>query len=343
MILTYASSYISGMGSIVEKALKEQVTDVNILQNMDGFIIYKTYQSSKITTLKFFNNTFLLISKTNINPGQNFQHSVNALLKKIQIDNNAIKSVINTSKIKTFKIIAIDKNQPSTIDYSKIKSLENQIEKVVGIKTSFKKHDLDFIFMKRNDNLIMFLLKLTYNRITEKSLNQGELRPELAYLLSYISNIQANDVVMDPFCGYGSIPKQIVKNFKYQMIFASDIDDNLIKKFKLEYKNNNKKLFIKQRDALDLSYFQNSFIDKIITDPPWNIYNKTEENFKSFYLKMLHEFYRILKTNGICTILMGNTIDFDNVLKTTKFIVEDKFNILVNGKKASVYKLIKSV
>ena len=343
MIFTYASSYISGMGLVVEKALKEQIPDVCIIQNMDGFIIYKTSKKENVLSLKFFNNTFLLISKINVNNGQTFQQSVNNILNKLKIDANIIKSSININKQKTFKIIAIDKNQPTNIDYNKIKPLEKYIENNVGIKTSFNKHDLDFVFMKRDDNIIMFLLKLTYNRITEKSLNHGELRPELAYLLSYTSNIKSSDIIMDPFCGYGSIPKQIVKNFKYNMLFASDINETLIKKLKVEYKNNNKNLFIKKRDALDLSYFQDSFIDKIITDPPWNIFNKSEKDYSIFYSHMLNEFYRILKNHGTCTLIMGNPKDFESALKTTNFILDKKFNILVNGKKANVYKLIKSV
>ena len=84
------------------------------------------------------------------------------------------------------------------------------------------------------------MLKLTYNRITEKSLQKGELRPELAYILAVLANLDSNKIVMDPFCGHGSIPRQIVKNFKYNMCFASDNDEELVKLFKNEYKNNKK-------------------------------------------------------------------------------------------------------
>ena len=102
---------------------------------------------------------------------------------------------------------------------------------------------------------MLCLMKLTNNRVTEKHLNQGTLRPELAYSLSRIANIQKDDIVMDMFCGYGSIPKAVLKHFKYNMMFASDIDEEKITALKNEFKNNNKKLYIKQRDALELSYF----------------------------------------------------------------------------------------
>ena len=56
---------------------------------------------------------------------------------------------------------------------------------------------------------------------------------------------------------------------------------------------------------------------------------------------MLKEFYRILKPNGVCTILMGNVNDFEKALKSAKFKLIEKYHILVNGKKANVYKLVK--
>lgn len=342
MIYTYASSYISGLGNIVEKILKNRIKDVKIIKNLDGLIIYKTSKSLDLKNFQCFNNTFLVLGMEKTNSSSPFQNSISSLTKKINID---IETVYNNLKIKqnsSFKILCIDKNQPTSIDFAVITPVEKQIQSKFKIKVGFRKHDLDFVFIRRNENIIIFALKLTYNRVTEKQLPGGALRPELSYLLAYMSNIKSSDIIIDPFCGHGSIPKEIVKYFNYNMVFASDINETLINQLKLEYKKNKKNFFIKQRDALDLSYFKDGFIDKIITDPPWNIFDKTEENFVEFYTKMLSEFNRILKQDGICTILMGNISDFETALINSNFKIYDKFNILVNGKKANVYKLIKA-
>ena len=45
MIYTYASSYISGLGKVVETILKDKIKDVQIIENQDGLIIYKTNNS----------------------------------------------------------------------------------------------------------------------------------------------------------------------------------------------------------------------------------------------------------------------------------------------------------
>lgn len=188
---------------------------------------------------------------------------------------------------------------------------------------------------------MLCLLKLSNNRITEKNLQQGTLRPELAYSLSRIAGIKENDIVMDMFCGFGSIPKAIIKHYKYNMIFASDIDEEKIVLLKKEFKNNNKKLYIKQRDALNLCYFEDGFIDKIITDPPWNFYDKQNIPFVEFYQTILNEMFRIIKPSGKIVLIMGNIGEFEQALAKTEFKCENISNILVNGKKANIYELKK--
>ena len=58
---------------------------------------------------------------------------------------------------------------------------------------------------------------------------------------------------------------------------------------------------------------------------------------------MLEEFYRVLKPNSVVVILVGKKELFETVLKkiSDKFSLESKYDILVSGKKAAVYKLVK--
>ena len=339
----YVSTFISGLSKVVEQNLKQKISDIEIIKTFDGIIIYKSNETSKIMNLKFINNTFLLLGLKKSKIGTNFNAEMNELQKKLNLNFDVIKNHIKTLKNQSFKIMAIDKNQPVSINYKIINNLEKSISKNLNIHVNTKKPNLEFIFLRRTEELMLFMLKLTYNRVTEKKLFKGELRPELAYLLASLANLDENKIVIDPFCGHGAIPRQIVKNLKYNMCFASDIDEDLIKKFKNEYKNNKKKLFIKQRDALDLSYFENGFIDAIVTDPPWNIYDNKDEDFSQFYTKMLNEFNRILKESGILIILMGNIIDFEKALRNIDlFKIQNQYNILVNGKKANIYVLYKN-
>src|SRR6185369_4317173 len=57
----YYSTFISGFSSIIEKALKETISDVHIGLLLDGIIVYET--DAPLETIKnipFFNNSFFL-------------------------------------------------------------------------------------------------------------------------------------------------------------------------------------------------------------------------------------------------------------------------------------------
>lgn len=69
------------------------------------------------------------------------------------------------------------------------------------------------------------------------------------------------------------------------MIFAFELDETKYNKLKNEFKSNNKNFHIKNLDALDLKFFNDNFIDAVITDPPWNIFEHKNENYTNFYVK----------------------------------------------------------
>ena len=336
----YASSYISGLNKPVEAWLKEIYGNkVNIIENFDGLIVYETNQP--FISAPFFNNSFLCLTTPDNTREYNLVDALPCFIRTLNIDYIELNKHIS-SKFKTFKILAFNKNQPAKINYKDLSVLESQIAKHTKLKLSKDKHDAEFHIINRSEGVCLLLYKLTYNRTTEKILQKGSLRPELAFALAKLANIKPTDIVIDMFCGSGSIAKAIVKHFKYNMCFASDINEEKIKLLKQEFKNNKKNLFIKQRDASNLSYFQNEFIDKIITDPPWNIFENNGKSFVDNYVNYLKEMERILKTNGTATILMGNIHEFEKALDCIPSLkLKDKFNILVNGKKANIYVLNK--
>lgn len=55
-------------------------------------------------------------------------------------------------------------------------------------------------------NIGFFGKLLRKRKITEKTLHKGELRPEFALLMCAFAGIKQNEILCDPFAGYGSIP-----------------------------------------------------------------------------------------------------------------------------------------
>lgn len=336
--MNYVGTFISGFENYIEKLLKKQFSDVKIICLYDGLIIFKT--SNSVEKIPFFNNVYLLLNKTYAK-SMEFNKNIKEVIKT-NINYSELKKIIDLKKNKTFKIKAFKENQPTKFDYKLVSKMESDIKSNLNLRVS-NNPDIEFIIQQRSEGIILLMLKISNNRLTEKNIAKGSLRPELSYLLVAVADLQENDIVLDPFFGSGSIPKIIVKHFNYNMCFASEIDHDCVENLKKEYKKNNKKLFIKEKDATNLDCFEDNFIDAIITDPPWNIFNKDESmNFIDFYKRMLLEFDRILKKTGKAIILMGNQNEFERALcECNNFKLDNTISILVNGKKANIYCLSK--
>ncbi len=156
---------------------------------------------------------------------------------------------------------------------------------------------------------------------THNSKYRGNWAPEVVRnLILRYSN--GNDLLLDPMVGGGTTA--IECKLLNRNLLAMDINPNAIKltknalKFETEF-NPNIEIFI--NDARDLSMIKNESIDFILTHPPYadiikysnkkikedlsNIHNLDE--FCNEMEKIAKEFYRVLKQNRYCAILIGDT------------------------------------
>lgn len=262
--MKYLCTFGSGWDKAIKKIFEKKFANYYVESLGNGIIVFSTKDVIDIKKLFFFNNVYLLL-KEKKNNTTDFDKCVSDILNGLKINYDDIRKNLKEIKARSFKFIGINGNQPCKLDYRNLSRLENEMQKILGIKVSRDKHDLDFVFLKRNNGIMYFLLKLSYNRKTEKDLEKGTLRPEVSYLLSSLADIKETDIILDPFAGSGSIPKEIIKHYKYNMIFASELDEEKYNKLKKEFKGNNKNFFIKNIDALNMEFFKDNFIDIVIT------------------------------------------------------------------------------
>ena len=99
--------------------------------------------------------------------------------------------------------------------------------------------------------------------------------------------------------------------------------------------------FVKNLDFFE-NNFDNNFFTKIITDPPWGFFEKID-NIDAFYSKFFEISYRILKENGILVLLTANKNEVESLLNKSlnKFQLQEKYDVLISGKKTGIYKILK--
>lgn len=339
---TYFSTFIAGLGEVVTDALRKMVSDVKIELISDGLVVYKTsVNPQKIKGLRFFNNSFVLLGQVREKDSQLAMKRLVDKILKTGISYNQIKQFLPQDKRLSFRVMFSQENNTISVGQKVLSGLEKKLASDY-LFVNRTNPGIEFLFLTRDDGQGLLGLRLTQHHDYKKTLHAGELRPELANLLCILSEPKPNDVFLDPFAGYGAIAIERAISFSYKQIYARDIDEKLVTGLKKRASKFGKRFAVFQLDATNLSQFPNDSVDKVVTDPPWGIYSAST-NIDALYASFLKEFGRVLRPGGIVVVLTGRSELLDSSLaKEPKFSLQNKYNILVSGKKAVVHKLMKS-
>ncbi|MDR1688699.1 MAG: methyltransferase [Clostridiales bacterium] len=328
----YICTFISGFSDIVSKQIKQKLKGVKIIRLFDG-LIHFLYAGSPfdISRLVFLNNTFFVISKFT---------SKNLTFKSMALQVSKINFRIMDTKAESFRVRFSKENKFEKVPERVSDIAEYSVKKNSSLKIDRINPSTEFWFIIRREGIGFFAQLLKKRGATEKSLRKGELRPELAHLLCGAAEIKPHYTVLDPFAGYGSIPNQILQNFKFKKMYINDIDKNLADKLRKSPLGENALTEITNVNADNMAHIPSNSVDIIITDPPWGIFENIADISK-FYAGFLKEFKRVLKNGATAILLTGSPLEALDAAKTAALTTINRRDILVNGKKASVIVLKK--
>lgn len=327
----YVSSFITGFQDVVKKDLVQRLPSCKVISIYDGLVHYQYAGNSRdLEKIIYFNNTFFVL-KTWKGKGLNFHSMVGAVSseKKYYLINKG-----------TFRVRFSQENQFTKVDKNIARRAEETVLQNSRLTLDRLSPTTEIWYSIRREGFAFCGQLITKREFTEKNLNKGELRPEIAYLISSFADIQKDDVILEPFCGYGSIPVQLVKKFHFSKLYVSDIDNEKISmNSQKKQLKNNPCLDLRQADAFNLSHIEDKSINLVITDPPWGFYEDIGD-VKTFYKKMFASFDRILKDEGRMVILSARKEELEEVISELGYKIEACLHTLVNGKKAGLYKII---
>lgn len=318
----YFSTFISGFETVVEKFLKESLGQVKIEMLLDGLVIYSTEAGAEqIKNIKFLSNSFILLRLV-----EDKKITIGKMMKVV-LDEGIKFEERWPELIETFRVVTFEENQAVAIEPRLMVEMERLIIRSFGLRPNRSKPDIQFWFLTRSEGLGLFGARLTQHPDYGKTLERGELRPELANMLCLLSEPKETDVFLDPFAGSAAIARARTE-FSYKQMLVGDIEP--------------KNKTIRKMDATRLEEFGDESVDKIVTDPPWGFFGE-KIDVNDLYKKTLSEFSRVVKKGGRVVMLVGDRENYEALIKefSDQFRLEQKLYILVSGKKAGVYVMVR--
>jgi len=286
----------------------------------------------------------------------NSVYNDNFCLRKYNLDNDGIsvKNPINKKNNKKNNKKLINK----IIGYNNKKLSEKNLAGYLW--RSIKNPKVNLVNPKTEINLFFFngrvycgllIKKIGYDFDSRKSHmrpfpHPSSLHPKVARALVNLSEIEENEILLDPFCGTGGFLIEAgmmnIKSIGYDInkIMIKGCTQNLeyykIKNYKIKTKN---ALNIDEKfDSLvtDLPYGLNSTAMTDFDEENWKKYRLNlkiqkkdfYENLEKFYLSFLKNLRKKLKKKAV--IVFPSYVDYRKLLKLSKFEIEKEFSDYVH-------------
>jgi methylase of polypeptide subunit release factors len=341
----YYASFIPGLQEEIANVVRQRFGDCLIHKLLDGAILFETSVGYDKFNFFCFNNIFVCLSvmEHNLHTGTLEKH-INTVIHGNKLLPDAEMMIAhNSKKFKTFRVVALQENQPAAVDEKLRLAAEQFIGRLSGLKVNRAKPDAEFWFLHRKEegrSFTYFMKRLTLRPSWEKSLHSGELPPPLAWMLCRLGELKSGNTVLDPFCGYGSIPQAALKFFHVKQFIACDSNEKAAAYTAARMKNHQDKFILYKNDFSSLAeLLPEKSIDTIITDPPWGLYQEKEPcsiPVAQFYEKMFSVFDILLKPNGKIVILGERSEELPKAAKNY-FSLKKTIPILLSGKKAAIF------
>ncbi len=164
----------------------------------------------------------------------------------------------------------------------------------------------------------------------------GSLRASVAAALALLSQPSPDDVVLDPFCGAGTVLIERAHIGRYRMLIGCDREPKALSAAQENIGPRYKPLELHRWDAAALPLPDRS-ISRIITNLPWGIrYGSHAEN-RRLYPRILQEFHRLILPGGRIVILTGETRLMSDLISRGLFRADKILYSSILGASAAAY------
>ncbi len=164
----------------------------------------------------------------------------------------------------------------------------------------------------------------------------GSLRPSVAAALGVLSSPQPDDLVLDPFCGAGTVLIERAHLARYQLLIGGDTDHGALDAARRNIGPRYKPLELHAWDATAIP-IPNQSISRIITNLPWGVQHGSHADNRRLYPRVFSEFARLLTPEGIAVMLTGEQWLMGDLLRHGVLRATRILRVSILGMAAAIY------
>lgn len=186
----------------------------------------------------------------------------------------------------------------------------------------------------------MLALRLSDDRMRHREYKSahipGSLRPAIAAAVALLSEPRDDDVMLDPFCGAGTILIERAHLGRYARLFGGDSDQHALAAARENIGPRYQPLELREWNAAALPLARAS-VTKVVTNLPWGARHGTHEENRALYPRALAEIRRVAAPGAKLVMLTAETRLMEQTLRAEGLRPERIMRVSILGALAAIY------
>lgn len=324
----FYSTCPAGLEAPAQRLAETVVPGFSAKALMSGAVLY----SAKVDKPECagFSNTYLQIAR--VDRCNSITHAAKLFLSERRALSDAEKSM-RAYGFESFRAMFSDANQLARVD----QEYRIAFERAIRVRNDRMNPQTELLVARRREGSAMLLLRLTKPKPAKK----GELSSAIAHCMAFLARPEPTGSFLDPFAGSGALGIARMKLGKSRRLFLSDADAQTVKRLKARIPS---RAEIEQLDALHLTErLEEGTFTEIATDPPWGLFQPLRGDPATFARDVVEALARLLSPYGMLVLLTAMKNEFGTAFKGSRLNLVQRYDILVNGKKAALFVARKEV
>lgn len=164
----------------------------------------------------------------------------------------------------------------------------------------------------------------------------ASLRPTVAASMAWLARPSAQDIMLDPFCGAGTILIERGLLAPFERGLGGDIRAEAVRMAERNARAAHVSLSLQEWDARQLPLAHDS-VNRIITNLPFGKQIGSREENEALYRAAMHQFTRVLAPDGLLVALTSEDRLWERVVREEEWTVTKKVIFVILGQPASIF------
>ncbi|HEY4388954.1 MAG TPA: methyltransferase domain-containing protein [Ktedonobacteraceae bacterium] len=333
-----------GLETLAYSEIRVQMPDAELIKFARGITIFRTASApTRLLELRTVEDVFVtLVHIKGLGHGPDALKVLHSAVTQAEITKAlAVWKRVYGEQPESWRVVSQKSGSHDFRRKDAGQAIESALQKALPRGMRWVKDDADleiWLWLSGSEALVGLRISdasMRHRRYKQEHL-PASLRPTVAAAMNMLARPTAQDIVLDPLCGAGTILIERALQVPYDRLIGGDIRPEALQMARRNARAAEIIVSWREWDARNLP-LESASVTRIISNLPFGKQIGSHEENISLYRRLSEEFARVLAPGGIMVTLTSEDRLWDEVLREQGWRISKKLVLVILGQPASIF------